>query len=238
MRHGIWWRPDRAAWWMGVLFAIGATLFLVPGVASLWSSANWVFATFFAGSIFFTSAATVQLVAAFEVPHRLRTRAGTAHERPLRPRSWMPSHIDWLSAAIQWPGTVLFNINTFEALDHALTVSQQDVRVWTPDMIGSGCFLVSSLLAFANVEHRWLSWRPHDLDWCIGAANLLGSIAFGISAVASFVRPATGAAVNDTISALGTAAGAVGFLAGAVLLLPHYEQRTQAATLSRRSCRR
>ena len=22
MRHGIWWRPDRAAWWMGLLFAI------------------------------------------------------------------------------------------------------------------------------------------------------------------------------------------------------------------------
>lgn len=238
MRHRIWWRPDRAAWWMGVLFAIGSALFLGPAIASLWSSADAVFVAFFAGSIFFTGAATVQLAAAFEVPHRLRQRVGAVRERPLRPRSWMPAHVDWLSAAIQWPGTILFNVNTFEALDRALTATQQDVRVWTPDMIGSGCFLASSLLAFANTEHRWLSWRPRDLDWWIALANLVGSVAFAISAVASFVRPATGAAVNDTIAALGTAVGAVGFLAGAVLLLPHYEQRVQAATLSRRSCRR
>jgi hypothetical protein len=202
---------------MGVLYAVGSVLFLVPAVVSLWSSADAVFVTFFAGSICFTSAATLQLIAAFEVPHRLRPGR---RSRPLRPRAWMPARIDWLSAAIQWPGTLLFNLNTFDALNHALSATAQDVRVWTPDMIGSACFLVSSLLAFANTEHRWLSFRPRDLDWWIGASNLLGAIAFGVSAVASYVRPDGGAELNDAIAALGTAVGAAGFLAGALLLIP------------------
>ncbi|HEY4280961.1 MAG TPA: YrhK family protein [Conexibacter sp.] len=221
----VWWRPDRLAWWTGLLFAIGSVLFLVPGVAALGSSADWIGVAFFAGSIFFTSAAGLQLLAASEVPHRARP----AHERRmLRPRAWLPRAVDWLAAAVQFPGTILFNVNTFEALNHALDPTQVNVRVWTPDMIGSGCFLVASLLAFANSEHRWVSFRPHDLDWWIAGANLLGSIAFGISAVAAFVRPATGTAVNDAIANGGTAAGAACFLIGA-LLLPVQADRQQGA---------
>jgi hypothetical protein len=216
---------------MGVLYAIGSTLFLVPGVASLWSSADAVFVAFFVGSICFTAAATLQLSAAFEVPHRLRRGR---HIRPLRPRGWMPAHVDWLSAAIQWPGTLLFNLNTFDALDRALGTVAQDVRVWTPDMIGSACFLVSALLAFANTEHRWLSFRPRDLDWWIAATNLLGALAFGISAIASYVRPAGGSELSDTIAALGTAIGAAGFLAGGLLLLPHAEHQDRRGAAHRR----
>lgn len=215
---------------MGVLYAVGALLFLVPAVASLWSSADAVFVTFFAGSLFFTAAATLQLVAAFETPHRLL--AGR-EPHPLRPRQWMPARIDWISAAIQWPGTLLFNLNTFDALDRALDSAAQDVRIWTPDVIGSGCFLVSALLAFANTEHEWLSWRPRDVDWQIGATNLLGAIAFGVSAIAAYVRPDGGSELSDTTAALGTAVGALGFLVGAVLLPVQ-----DAATLRNRSCRR
>ncbi len=44
-----WWRPDRSMWWMGVLFAIGSTLFLVPAIASLDGDADWIGITFFCG---------------------------------------------------------------------------------------------------------------------------------------------------------------------------------------------
>jgi hypothetical protein len=144
----------------------------------------------------------------------------------------MPAHVDWLSAAIQWPGTLLFNLNTFDALNRALDASAQDARVWAPDILGSACFLVSALLAFANTEHRWLSFRPRDLDWWIAATNLLGAVAFGVSALASYVRPDGGSELSDTIAALGTAVGAAGFLAGGLLLLPHYERQEQLAALA------
>ena len=56
--------------------------------------------------------------------------------------------------------------------------------MWTPDALGSICFLVASELAYAEAGHRWVSWRPHDLGWRIAAVNMLGSIFFGISAIA------------------------------------------------------
>jgi hypothetical protein len=223
--NGLWWRPDRLAWWTGVLFALGSLLFLVPALASFGSSADWIGVAFFCGSICFTSAALLQLVAASEVPHRGRP----AHERRrLRPRAWLPQRVDWIASGIQFPGTLLFNANTFDAMSRALSTRQADVRVWGPDVIGSACFLLSSLLAFANSEHRWVSFRPRDLDWWIAAANLLGSIAFGVSAIASFVRPATGTELNDAISDAGTALGGLCFLVGALLLLPQAHRQQTA----------
>jgi hypothetical protein len=201
---------------MGVLFAIGSTLFLIPAIASINSKADWIGITFFCGSIFFTSASLVQFVTASEVPHGRRVPASIRRH----PRRWMPARADWASAAIQLPGTVFFNVNTFVAMNDALTRQQVNIRVWAPDMIGSACFLVSSLIAFANVEHRWLSWRPGDLDWWITGLNLLGSVFFGFSAVFSFERPATGDEASIGIAAAGTAAGALCFLIASILLLP------------------
>ena len=57
--------------------------------------------------------------------------------------------------------------------------------------------------------------------------NLGGSIAFGASAVASHVVPASEQPRNVTLMNVGTFAGALFFLIGAVLLLP---ERTQDDT--------
>jgi hypothetical protein len=206
---------------MGVLFAAGSVMFLVPSLAATGSSADWIGITFVAGSVCFTSASLIQLITAAELPHRLRPRA---QRRPLRPRAWLPATADWLSAAIQFPGTILFNVNTVAALNDALTTHQMNVRVWVPDMLGSLCFLLSSLLGFANAGHRWVSWRPRDLDWWIPLANLLGSLAFGVAALAAYVSPATSRAVNDALANGGTAVGALCFLAGAIMLLPQAER--------------
>ena len=50
--------------------------------------------------------------------------------------------------------------------------------------------------------------------------NLLGSVAFGVSAVAAYVIPSTGDVWHAELSNLGTFAGALCFLTGAALLLP------------------
>ena len=57
--------------------------------------------------------------------------------------------------------------------------------------------------------------------------NLGGSIAFQISALAAFVRPATGELLSLPVANLGTFVGAVGFFVGAVLLIP--EMRSASA---------
>ena len=91
--------------------------------------------------------------------------------------------------------------------------------VWRPDALGSICFLVSSWLAWAEECHGAFAWRPSRIPWWITFLNLVGSVAFGVSAIASYVEP-NGQLVSLALTNLGTFVGAICFLVGAVLLLP------------------
>ena len=131
-----------------------------------------------------------------------------------------PRQIDWWACGIQLVGTLYFNVSTGTAMGRDLTVQTAQQHVWRPDAVGSICFLVASGLAWFEVSHGWTSWSPSSLSWWITALNLVGSIAFGVSAVASYIIPSTGAIWHVELSNLGTFIGALCFLAGAVLLLP------------------
>jgi hypothetical protein len=114
-------------------------------------------------------------------------------------------------------------------LHHNLTTRQTNARVWAPDAFGSIAFLISSELAFAEVCHRWLSFRNRTLGWRIVALNLLGSIAFGASAIASLVEPSSGEPVSARIANAGTSVGGLCFLIGALLLMPEAAKEQRAA---------
>jgi hypothetical protein len=223
-----WWAPRARGWWIGVLFAVGSVCFALgsfpPYALAVGESADDV--TYFVGSIFFTSAAFLQFREAV-LAARGPQSAGADPTRPgsWRILGWAPWRIDWWSTSVQLVGTVFFNVSTFAATRHGLDVRQADHRVWVPDVVGSICFLVASALAWAEVGHAWLSWRPASLGWRIAAVNMVGSIAFGVSAVAAYVVPDTGDLVNTALANLGTFVGALCFFAGALMLLP---ERTQA----------
>lgn len=219
--HGsVWWQPGRREWWMALLFSIGALCFALGGVASQWTigiSARTAGEIFFVGSIFFTSAAYLQYSEAVNAERGLPD----PHRRPSwRPASWEPRRIDWWATLIQLVGTILFNVSTFLALERHLTAGQTDVRVWAPDIFGSVAFLISSQLAFAEVCHRWFCLRSRTLPWGVVFVNLAGSVAFGVSALASLVVPGSGQPVSAAFSNAGTYVGGVLFLLGAVLLVP------------------
>lgn len=187
-------------WWTGILFAVGSICFAAASFASQWASASRpaIGVTFFVGSIAFTLASALQLST---------TPAG-------------PWRGDRLAAVVQLAGTLFFNVSTFEAMQRGLDARETDLRVWAPDAFGSVCFLVASELALAGVCGRWVCWRPASRAWRIAAFNMVGSIAFGVAAVASLVEPSTSEPVSAAISNAGTTAGALCFLAGAVLLTP------------------
>ena len=224
----VWWRPRRRSWWMAVLYAMGSLCFTIGGVASQWGSASrpWIGVTFFVGSLFFTSAAYLQYSEAVNVDHDV----GPPMQRSRwRPASWEPRRIDWVSAVVLLIGTVFFNVTTFTALNTDLTTKQADARVWAPDAFGCVAFLISSELAYAEVCHRWVCFRRRSLSWVIVALNMLGSIAFAVSAVASFVEPASGEPVSARITNAGTTLGAVCFFIGALLLMPELAREERAA---------
>jgi len=193
-------------------FAVGA----LPGyLSAVGAEADAL--TFFVGSLWFTSAAFLQVVEAANVDYAQRN--GDVSQR-FRLFAWEPRRIDWWSTLVQFAGTVFFNATTLHALSVSLSVRQIDRLVWTPDALGSACFLIASGLAWFEVCRAVSCWRLRSLPWWITALNLLGSIAFGISAIASFVLPTTGVPLNVALVNLGTFVGAGCFFIGAVLLLP------------------
>ena len=114
---------------------------------------------------------------------------------------------------------LFFNINTADALIAGLGPVDEDILVWTPNMIGSVCFLVASHAAVMEVSHRYWTWQFHNLSWWITTVNMLGSIFFMASALGSFVEPGDVLAA-PWIANFGTFAGAVCFFVGGYLLIP------------------
>jgi hypothetical protein len=215
--RGTGWSPRSPGWWIGVLFAVGSVLFAlgaVPGYVNV-VGARTDSITFFVGSLFFTAAGFLQ--------YRESVDFGEAEGVPSgwkRVFFFGPRQIDWWASAIQLIGTVFFNVSTANAVRIDLSTSAAVHHVWRPDALGSVCFLVASSLAWFEVCHGWGSWLPRDLSWWITLLNLVGSVAFGVSAVAAYIVPTTGQLWNVELTNLGTFVGAVCFLAGAILLFP------------------
>ena len=217
------WAPGAREWWIAVLFAVGSLLFAlgaVPGYASA-VGARWDAATFFIGSLFFTAAGFLTYREAVDAGPRT---PGSARRHFF---VFQPRRIDWWATVVQLAGTLWFNISTGNALREDLSAQAAHQHVWRPDAVGSICFLVASALAWFEVCHGWAAWRPRSWSWWITLANLVGSVAFGVSAVAGYINPATGQLHNAERSNLGTLIGAVCFLIGALLLLP---ERTKEAS--------
>jgi hypothetical protein len=227
-----WWLEvgllSRIGWWIAALFMVGATCFAVASAAGLSPALFGVFArnprvingVFFTGSIFFTSAAWLQFLAAVNADRIAAIAHGVPANYKMRWFAWRPHQIGWLSTFVQLIGTLLFNVNTFDALVPGLDWLQKDLLIWTPDVIGSICFLVASGLALIEFAHAEYIWNPADVSWWIVVTNLMGSVAFGISAAYAVVLPKTGQLPDALAANVFTCLGAVCFFAGAFLLLP------------------
>jgi hypothetical protein len=184
---------------VALLFALGSLCFVLGSVPLYYDhvDANVVGVTFFVGSVLFTSAATLQVRAS-------RTSAALFARDPAR--------VNWWSAAVQWVGTLEFNLSTFAALVTGLSASQEKRLVWSPDFYGSALFLASSVLALVAVGLVVATRRDRGIAWL----NMLGSIMFGVAAVAAFVLPTTGEPLNIRWVNAGTALGGVCFFAASV----------------------
>lgn len=218
--------PGELNWWIGILFALGAALFMLgsllslsPGLAASWSlDGKQVAAVFFAGSIPFTGAAFLQLLQAANA--REFIPGGESPPQHGVIFAWRPADMGWLACALQFAGTLLFNINTWDGMKAGLDWQQQDMLIWAPDLVGSALFLASGYLAFVETCHAHWAFKPASISWWLTLVNLIGCIAFMFSALYAFVPPQPlgldGAAMSNAYTLVGAAA----FFLGALLLLP------------------
>jgi len=200
-QEGALWAPRRAAWWEAVLFAAGSACFLVgplPAFLNLVGPETDAL-VFFVGSLLFTSGGTLQWLGACPARHRRR--------------------LDWWSSSVQLAGTLFFNVTTFRALTSTVGTPTYDELVWRPDAFGSLCFLVSGALAYVEVAGGLTHRPPPTREGVVAGSNLLGCVAFGLSAVGGYVLPASGSEVNTALANAMTALGALGFLVGSLLML-------------------
>lgn len=183
------------AWWIAILFMIGASLFALGCVLFLASVRHEFIldAVFFVGSIFFTMAAFCQFY--------LSRKA---------------NKVVYWSAFAQFIGTILFNMNTFDAFFN-LGLLERELLIWVPNIFGSILFQISASLAMLNICKKWWAWRLDDAEWRIGLINYLGCLAFLISALLAFFMASPVASLWATTFTL---MGAVGFFSAALLSKP------------------
>lgn len=223
------WAPGRLTWWIAVLFIIGSACFAFGGFASNWprtfppslANSGIINTVFFVGSLFFTGAAWLQLLEAIngDVADILGVSAGT-HRRSWRWFAWKPHNAGYDASLIQFIGTLLFNLNTADAMISGLGWVEEELLIWTPDIIGSVCFLLASYLALIEVSHHFWSIQPRQANWWIAVLNMLGSVAFMLAAVFSIFLPSSGDMEWAWGANFFTLLGAVGFLAASYLMIP------------------
>lgn len=197
--------------WTGLLFIIGSALFMagVPLSLMTFLPAMVSAITFVVGAVFFTSAAFLQLLLAQRELPESEKRVFPV----FRGKTW-----DWSAAAVQFAGTLLFNVNTIHA---AQTIGADPAtinrEVWVPDALGSVLFLVSSAIALVPEVRARRHLHVRSRSWFIAALNMLGSIFFGLSAIGAYIIVSTGDAVDLRWANSGTFWGGLCFLVAAAM---------------------
>ena len=170
---------------------------------------------FFVGSIFFTSAAALQWLETINADPGPALRRGT-----LRVLTFEPRRIDWWSSGVQLVGTVFFNVRPSTRCRTASTPALRPPRL-EARRARLGLLPRRRATSPTSRSPATRSGRASaTLEWKIAAVNLVGCIAFGISAIASFWVPDSGGVLALAASNWFTALGGLCFLVGAVLLLP------------------
>ncbi len=212
-------RLARVNWVAAIAFAVGGSLFAIGAwVAQLGSGdASTAASIYFVGGLFFNVGGYASLLGAINAPRRVAADGSLATER-WRWWSYEPQRIDWLCTFVLFAGTVAFGISLADSFIQGLSGPQVNRLIWTPEIFGCILFLVSGHLGFVEICHKSRPcWRPRDLGWAIVAINQVGSALFMLSALAAFIRPATGSAANVDIANWGTLLGAACFAAGGVM---------------------
>jgi hypothetical protein len=231
-------RPVRLNAMIAWLFMVGSACFVLGSVPAYLNAVGGTVdgVTYFVGSIFFTCASFAQLAQAQSPAMTSVDATGQHRPAPLHLYGWLPHDRNWLAAATQFPGTIFFNVSTLAALTHNANAAQEDRYVWRPDLYGSTLFLVSSAFAVlavsgeaprgeAGAGARGGARRgARSTPWRIAWLNMVGSILFMASALASYVLPATDELLSTRVSVVGTLLGAACFLGGAALMFPAWRQ--------------
>ena len=227
------WAPKKLSWWLAVsfilgsaLFALGAAITIFPDLLTPWwhrpTINNLVY---FAGSIFFTTGGYLQWLQSVNGDLATISDQPGAQKPRWRWIGWRPRNLGYIASFVQLIGTILFNFNTGDALFTGLSSTDKNIVIWSPNMVGSICFLISSILSYFESAHRLGYFNLKDITIWMAILNLFGSITFQISAASSYVE-GDGTLWWSFGSYWGTFSGGLFFLMASYLLIPEIFEET------------
>ena len=199
-------------------FMIGSALFALGSAPwlGIWMGASNANICYFIGAWFFTAAAFVQLMLSGAVTVPVDYSPGTM------------VRAEWLCAATQFFGTLMFNVSTGSALA-AHSIASEKHLVWSPDAGGSVAFLLSGAFAIIAYSRVNKAWQPSDVNWWSVQINMVGCIAFGVSAYGAYITP-NGNTVDNVLANSCTFIGAVCFFVSSMIVLPRNSARSASST--------
>ena len=210
---------------IAALFMVGSTCFAVGVPLSFAFEPIVAGIVFFVGSLFFTTAAGMAVVQCVD-------EVGDDEPAPFRQvvrQFWQPERLEWWSDITQFPGTILFNANTFRyAFATGLSITLQNRLIWVPDAVGSALFLASGVLACLALHRDPDRVPARDRDWWGAAWNLAGCIGFAFAAIGAYVLD-SGDLVDPRWANVGTCLGALCFLVGSRLMMPRSARHRRLA---------
>lgn len=174
-------------------FAIGGSMFCLGALIAQAhvGGPRLAAAVFMVGGVFFTTGGYASVLQVVNAP-READADGVVRAQPWRWWSAEPGRLDWASAVVLFIGTLYFGVSLAVALFGDITEAQEHRLVWAPEFVGCVLFLLSGHLALTEMHRDRPRGRRADLGWWIVVVNQVGSVLFMVSAVAAFVRPATG----------------------------------------------
>lgn len=205
--------------------AVAATAFVVGGslfcLGALLAQAHvggprLAAAVFMVGGVFFTTGGYASVLQVANAP-RGADADGVVRAERWRWWSTEPGRLDWASAVVLFVGTLYFGVSLAVALFGDVTEAQEHRLVWAPEFVGCVLFLVSGHLALTEMHRDRPRGHRADLGWWIVVVNQAGSVLFMVSAVAAFVRPATGDELAVGLANWACFAGAACFAAAGLM---------------------
>ena len=176
--------------------------------------------TFFIGSSLYLMGAIAQIVG--EVIRRRRARHSTEGDgsRTAEGSKVRRARVALAGGVIQGVGAVLFQTNLTAAFARDLSIVQQELLLWVPDLLGSVLFLVSSSIFF-HLARPIQGREEEGQDRSLALLNMAGSAFFILSAFGAYVSPLTDTEAYPFVANLGTLIGAAFFWVSSIPGLPH-----------------
>ena len=225
--------PHELSWWLACVFIIGSALFTLGAILALaptfltpwWHMPLVNNLIYVLGSMFFTAGGYLQWLQS--VNGNLDQVLEGRSAGPVRWRwfGFHPRNLGYMASLIQLVGTILFNFDTSDALFQSLTASEENLVIWSPDLVGSICFLLSSGLTYMEASHRLGYFKFSDLTLWIAMINLLGSILFQASACCDYFL-SNGTLLWTFGCNGGTFLGGACFLIASYLLIPELSEES------------